>query len=133
MSTNSLRLLVACSVWLLAAPPALGHHFFPREADTSISIVGTVTRFELRNPHSRIVLEVRDATGIAATWTIEMGSLQNLVARGWEKGSVTPGDVITVEAVPHSGRANLAAARSVSLPDGRVMFAGSHVGDYPRR
>lgn len=133
MRNNIVRLMVVGCAGLFAASPAFGHHFFPRESDTSISIVGTVTKFELRNPHSSILLEVRDAAGTVSTWAIEMGSVQNLVARGWEKGSVKPGDIVAVEAVPGIGRANVAAARQVSLPDGRVMFAASHVGDTARR
>jgi hypothetical protein len=47
----------------MAGAPVLGHHFFPREPGAPISITGTVARFEMRNPHSLIVLEVRDASG----------------------------------------------------------------------
>jgi hypothetical protein len=47
----------------MAGAPVLGHHFFPRESGAPISITGTVARFEMRNPHSLIVLEVRDASG----------------------------------------------------------------------
>lgn len=133
MGTIVLRFVVVGGVWLMAASPVLGHHFFPRESDTPISITGTVTKFEMRNPHSLIVLEVRDGSGLSSAWTIELGSLQNLITRGWERTSLKPGDVIAVEAIVGNGKANAAAARHVSLPDGRVLFAGSHIGDNARR
>lgn len=48
--------VVASGVWLMAGSPVLGHHFFPRESDTPISITGSVARFEMRNPHSLLVI-----------------------------------------------------------------------------
>jgi hypothetical protein len=45
---------------------------------------------------------------------------------------VKPGDVITVDAIVGK-TANLAAAREVTFPNGRVVFGGSHAGDKPRR
>ena len=132
MRVTFLRTLTVCSALLLAGSPGYAHHFFPRASDVPVSIVGKVVKFEMRNPHSRVVLEVRDQAGNASTWTIELGSVANLVARGWERDSVKPGDVITVEAILGRGGPNLAAAREVVLPDGRTVFGGSHVGDKPR-
>ena len=60
--TIALRLLVTGGVWLMAGAPVLGHHLFPRESGAPILITGTVARFEMRNPHPLIVLEVRDAS-----------------------------------------------------------------------
>ena len=127
------RILTACSALLLTASPALAHHFFPRASETPVSIVGTVAKFEMRNPHSRVLVDVRDSTGNISVWEIELGSVAALVGRGWQRDSLKPGDVITVEAILGTVRANVAAAREVALPDGRVVFAGSHAGDTPRR
>jgi hypothetical protein len=132
MNANIIRTMTLCSVLLLVASPGFGHHFFPRESDTPVSIVGTVVKFEMRNPHSRVTLEVRDRAGNVTTWLIEMGSVANLVARGWARDSVKAGDVITVEAILGKGTPNLAAARGVVLPDGHMLFGGSHAGDKSR-
>src|SRR6266508_4065995 len=92
MTSNTLRVLTTCTVLVLTASPVLAHHFFARESDTPVSITGTVTKFEMRNPHSRLYLEVRDRGGNVSPWTIELGSVANLVARGWQKNSLKPGD-----------------------------------------
>jgi hypothetical protein len=42
---------------------------------------------------------------------------------------LSSGDVIAVETIVGNGKANAAA----SLPHGRVLFAGSHIGDKARR
>jgi len=129
----SSRMLTACSVLLLAASPVLAHHFFPRDSDTPVSIVGTVVKFEMVNPHSRVLLDVRDGKGVATIWEIELGSVPALISRGWSRNLLRPGDVITVEAIIGKSRANVASARDVVLPDGRTLFGGSHAGDYGRR
>ena len=125
--------LTACSALLLTASLTFAHHFFPRESDTTVSIVGTVVKFEMVNPHSRVLLDVRDAQGTISRWEIELGSVQSLIGRGWDRTSLKPGDVVTLEATVGKGRANVAAAHNVALPDGRTLFGGSHAGDYPRR
>lgn len=129
MNVKILLFATACTALLLEASPVLAHHSFPRASDATVSIVGTVKKFEMRNPHSRIFVDARDATGAVRAWEIEMGSVTALAGRGWQRDSLKAGDVITVEAIVGSTKDNFAAARNLTLPDGRVIFAGSHVGD----
>ena len=133
MKAHLLRVVTACGVVLSTVSPGFAHHFFPRESDTPVSVVGTVVRFDLVNPHSRLLLEVRDASGAVSTWDIELGSVLALKARGWQRNSVRPGDVVTAEVILWKGRAHAGSARMVELPDGRRVCAGSHAGDYGRR
>jgi hypothetical protein len=44
---------------------------------------------------------------------------------GWSRNSLKPGDVVTVMGYLAKDGSKLANARSVSLPDGRKIFAGS--------
>jgi hypothetical protein len=132
MKLNGLGIVVAGSMLALTTSPLVAHHSFPRASDTTIAIEGTVTKFEMRNPHSRLTLDVRDSAGRVTAWDIELGSIPALVGRGWQKDSLKPGDVITVDAIVGSMKANLAAARDITMPGGRVVFAGSHAGDKER-
>ncbi|MBI3047607.1 MAG: hypothetical protein HYY76_04785 [Acidobacteria bacterium] len=125
--------LVASGALMLAASPGLAHHYFPRESDTPTTVTGTVVRFDMVNPHARLLLEVRDSSGTATIWDIELGSIQVLVARGWKRDAVRAGDVVTADVIMWKGRANAGSARTVQLPDGRKVFAGSHAGDSARR
>jgi hypothetical protein len=124
--------ILAASSMLLTASPLIAHHSFPRASDATVAIVGTVTKFEMRNPHSRVTLDVKDSAGRVTTWDVELGSIPALVGRGWQKDSLKPGDVITVDAIVGSAKANVAAARDITMPGGKVVFAGSHAGDKER-
>lgn len=133
MKPHLLRIATACGLALATASPGLAHHFFPRESDAPVTVTGTVVRFEMVNPHSRLLLEVRDAGGAVATWDIELGSVQALMARGWTRDALHPGDEVEAEVIMWKGRAHAGSARLVALPDGRRILAGLHAGDYPRR
>jgi len=63
-------LLLAGLAVLLASMPALAHHSFASEYDGTkpIKLSGTVTKFELTNPHSWIDIDVKDADGKAVNW-----------------------------------------------------------------
>ena len=124
--------VVTCGALVLTASPGLAHHFYPIASATPISVTGTVVRFEMVNPHSRLLLEVRDASGNVSTWELELGSVLALRARGWTRDAVRAGDVLTIE-VFLGKDANTGSARYVDLPDGRRVFGGSHAGDYGRR
>jgi hypothetical protein len=133
MRADVLGVVTVWAALVLTASPGLAHHFMPRESDKAVPIEGTVVRFDMINPHSRLFIEVEDATGRVDVWEIELGSVQALLARGWTRDALKPGDVVRVDAILWKGRANAAAARDVEWPDGRRLFGGSHAGDYPRR
>jgi hypothetical protein len=131
MTIKNISLAAASSLLLLGAP-ALAHHSFPRDSDASVAIKGTVTKFEMRNPHSRVWLDVRDTAGKVTGWEIELGSVPALTGRGWTRDSLKAGDMITVDTIVGNQKPNIGAARDVTLPGGRVVFAGSHAGDKER-
>jgi hypothetical protein len=45
--------------------------------------------------------------------------------QGWRRDSLVPGTTVTVEGFRHRTKDNIANARSVTLADGRRVFAGS--------
>lgn len=119
---------LGCAV-ALAGSSVPAHHFFPHDSDKPVSIVGSMTRFEWVNPHAFLYIDVKDPKGTVTTWQIELGSPFALLRRGWEKDSVKFGDVVTIEGYVSVTDVKKAIARAIQLPDGRKMFAGSHVGD----
>lgn len=124
MRTRLFSVLVVGGGLLLTTSPVLAHHWFPRESDQPVLLTGTVTTVEWLNPHARFYIDVKDETGKVRNLEIELGSPNALVRRGWNRDSLKIGDVVTVEAFPWKGRANMAVARSVQFPDGRKVFAG---------
>lgn len=126
MKVRSLCALVAAGL-TLAAIPAVAHHSFAAEYDSNkpITLAGTVTKMEWTNPHARFYADVKGADGAVINWEFELGSPNGLMRRGWTRNSLKPGDAISVEGYTAKDGSHLVNARTVSLADGRKIFAGA--------
>jgi len=117
----------ACLGLLVSVAPALAHHSFAAEYDTSkpIKVTGVVTKMEWMNPHARFYVDVKEVGGTMTTWNFELGAIPVLLKQGWRKDALKPGDQVTVEGNRAKDESHTAAARVVLLPDGRRVFGGS--------
>ena len=117
----------------LAALPVLAHHSFAAEYDAAkpIEVKGTVTKVEWMNPHARFYVDVKDDAGKVTNWEFELGSPNGLMRAGWTRNSLKQGDMITVSGSLAKDGSNLGNARSVTLADGRKVFAGSSEKQTP--
>ena len=113
------------ALWPIAAIHA--HHSFAAEFDRDkpIELTGTVTKVEWTNPHARIYIDVEDADGKVVNWDFELGPPNGLMRQGWNRNSLRQGHVVKVNGFLSKDQPNVANARSVFLPDGRQVFAGS--------
>ena len=67
----------------------------------SVSMEGTVTEFQWRNPHVYVMYDVKDAQGKVVNWGAETHS--PIVCEeqdGWTKSTLKPGDKITITVFP---------------------------------
>jgi len=112
---------------LLSVAPALAHHSFAAEYDTTkpVKVTGVVTKMEWMNPHARFYVDVKEADGTVSNWNFELGAIPVLLRQGWRKNALKPGDQVTVEGNRAKDESHTAAARMVLLPDGRRVFGGS--------
>lgn len=123
--------LAAGAVMLITAVSALAHHSFAAEYDAKkpITLTGTVTKVEWMNPHIFFYVDVKDSEGKVTNWRGEGGNLSGLMRRGWRKDSLKVGDTVTVEGSLAKNGQPLVNARTVTLADGKKLFAGSSGGD----
>lgn len=122
---------VALGLLAATAVPAFAHHSFAAEFDAKkpVTLTGTVTKLEWTNPHARFHVSVKDESGATTVWDFELGSPNGLMRHGWTRNSLKPGDQVTVMGYPAKDGTKLVNARSVTLADGRKIFAGSPEDD----
>jgi hypothetical protein len=110
---------------------ATAHHSFAAEFDFQkpVTLKGTVVKWEMINPHGWITIDVAEADGRATQWMVETSNPNGLMRLGWTKRSLKAGDQITVEGYLAKDGSHTANAASVTLADGRKVFAGSSAGN----
>jgi hypothetical protein len=130
-----LMAVAAAAALLLTAASALAHHSFTAEYDAKkpVTLTGTVTKVEWMNPHIFFYVDVKDSDGKVTNWRGEGGNLSGLMRRGWRKDSLKVGDTVTIEGSLAKNGQPLVNARTVTLADGKKLFAGSSGGDEYER
>jgi Family of unknown function (DUF6152) len=133
MKVRSRFVLAAGLGWSLATIPVHAHHAFAAEYDAQkpITITGTVTKVEWTNPHARIYVDAKDENGGIVNWDFELGPPNGLMRRGWNRNSLRPGHLITINGFLSKLTPHVANARTVTLSDGRQVFAGSSFDTGP--
>ena len=117
---------------LLMSGTVVGHHGDAgRYEDVLTTVSGTVIELQLVNPHSIIVVEVKDATGKAVVWRGELGS--PLILRGWcwTRDVVKPGEKITIVGRRlKSGQPYMTLSEKARVIDatGKEIFRGNEPG-----
>jgi hypothetical protein len=129
--TKKLLLVASGLGLLLAAAPAWGHHAFAAEFDANrpVKLRGTVTRWELVNPHSWIHIDVKGEDGTVVPWMIEGGSPNSLFRSGFTKNSLPVGTEIIIEGYQAKDKGNLAVGKNITLPDGKRLFLGGSANE----
>jgi len=96
------RLGQAVLALLLAAAPALHAHHSAAMFDfqKTLTLSGTVTRFEYVNPHSWLYVNVRNEDGTVTEWGFELDAPPRLRRIGVSPNHWQAGDAVTVKTNP---------------------------------
>ena len=124
---KSLFFLAGVVSFISVAIPVFAHHSFAAQYDRAkqVALTGPVTKVDWINPHARFFMDVKDASGKVVNWEIELGSPNGLMRRGWTRNSLKVGESVTVNGFLAKDGSNLTNAQTVTLCDGRKIFAGS--------
>ncbi len=125
---GSSKFALAAGLGLMLSAVSIGaHHSFAAEYDRDkpITVTGEVTKLLWTNPHARVQIEAKDQSGTMVSWDFELGPPTALMRQGWNRNSLKPGQIVTVNGFLSKDEPHVANARSVTLADGRQVFAGS--------
>ena len=111
---------------------AQAHHSFTAfwHTDREVEITGIVRSVKLVNPHSEMLVEVTDANGTKALWTITSRATgSGILQGGWTKETVPVGTRVKVKGHPSRKEgAKALAAGTITLPDGKEVCFGGGCG-----
>ena len=89
----SLGLAGGTSLW--------AHHSLAAEFDQKkpVSLTGTLTKLDWRNPHAWIYIDVKNASGGIDKWECELGSPNAMTRAGFTQDSVKVGDELVLDGI----------------------------------
>jgi hypothetical protein len=122
--------LVLAASLLASSGPMFAHHGSASYSDKQVVLKeATVTKFVWANPHSIVMVDVKDDSGKIVHWAGEAGSPSALGLIGWSKNSVQPGNVITVYLYPAKSGNPVGRLNKIVLGDGSTLKDSQQGGE----
>jgi len=124
--------LVLTALYSLATSPLLAHHGRGATYDMKkrVTLKGTVSRIEWRNPHVLIYMDVNDADGKVVTWGFENSGVSTLAQEGYNRNTLKVGQPITAIVNPAANGAPTAIIVKIILADGSEIMSRDN-GENP--
>jgi uncharacterized protein DUF6152 len=112
---------------MLMAGSAWAHHNMSALYDFNdrVSLAGTLTKIDWRNPHIALVVDAKKGGGPVETWSLEGPPPGFFRARDINKGDIETalGKTVTAEASRARDGSLSGLLRVMTLPDGKVVSA----------
>jgi hypothetical protein len=126
---TKLRGFVTCLILFSVTVPLAAHHSFAVDYDVKkpVKLQGVVTMIQWTNPHAHVYLDVVE-NGTKTNWNFEMASPNILERNGWSRKALGVNDQVTVEGYLGRVVATRGFLTSITLSDGRKLFASPGPG-----
>ena len=119
------KLLTLVVLIAVVAVPLLAHHGRGATYDMKkrVTLQGTVSRVEWRNPHVLIYMDAKDADGKVVTWGFENSGVSTLAQEGYNRNTLKVGQSITAIVNPAVNGAPTAIVVKIILSDGSEIMS----------
>ena len=85
---------------LLSAPVFAHHSAVMFDDQKEVTVTGTVKEFQYTNPHSWLLVDVKNDDGTVTTWGFEAEGPSTLTRAGIRKSDFAPGTELTITGNP---------------------------------
>jgi len=132
---HSLRgsLCVAVIILITAAAAEAHHSFAMYDHTRTLTLKGTVTKFQWTNPHAYLEIDVKDAKGAVRHYTLEGTSINMMQRIGWRSNMIKFGDTVTVVMAPVTSGEPVGLLLEVTLANGETKPLGVPASDTFKR
>ena len=119
------RLSILLFVLSILAAPLYAHHGRGAAFDMKkrVTLKGTVSKVDWRNPHVVIWMDVKDDAGKVTTWGFENAGVSQLAQEGYNRNTLKIGQEITAVVNPAANGAPTAIVVKVILADGSEIMS----------
>src|SRR5688572_3328912 len=117
----------------IAASAAAHHSFAMFDHERTVTLRGTVAKFQWTNPHGYLEVDVTEKDGKVSRFTIELTSINMLSRQGWRSTDIKSGDKVKAVVSPLISGQPGGLLLEVTLPSGRVLDPGVPAGGSYKR
>jgi hypothetical protein len=116
----TIRIATVAGLLLASATGLWAHHDVMHLFDTSklVTLRGTLTRVEWREPHVLLRLETRRGDGSVIGWRVETRNPQGLAQAGLNRGSFNVGDTFSATVCVAKDGTRWAVTHGIARPGG---------------
>jgi hypothetical protein len=116
--------LLVFSALVLAGTLQAHHSFAVYDHNRTLTLKGTVTKFQWTNPHAYLEIDVKDAKGAVKHYSLEGTSINMMQRIGWRSNMIKFGDNVTAVMAPLLDGGPAGLLLEVTLPSGETKELG---------
>jgi hypothetical protein len=122
------------SLVMAMAGPATAHHSFAVFDHTrTLTIRGTVTKFQWTNPHGFLEVDISQPDGTTKHYSIELTSINMMQRVGWRSNMIKAGDKVTAVVAPLLSGEPVGLGLEVTMADGTTKpLPVPNIGSFKR-